>query len=116
VKICFDNEIFWNQKFGGISSRYFFNLIKILSDNKNLNVKVFAKYYLNRKLDDLSKNIVIGKRVKFKPPFTGKIFLKLNSFFLHNEIKKFPHTLKDNHRLSLILLSGLGGSFPCNNQ
>ena len=35
---------------------------------------------------------------------------------IDNEIKEFPHTLKDNHRLSLILLSGLGGSFPCNNQ
>jgi glycosyltransferase involved in cell wall biosynthesis len=89
VKICFDNEIFWNQKFGGISSRYFFNLIKILSNNKNLDIKVFAKYYLNKKLDDLSKDIVIGKRVKFKPPFMGKIFLKLNAFFLNNEIKKF---------------------------
>ena len=30
MKICFDNEIFWSQKFGAISSRYF-NLIKNLS-------------------------------------------------------------------------------------
>ena len=65
MKICFDNEIFWTQKFGGISSRYFFNLIKILSNNNNLDVKVFAKFYLNKKIDDLSKKIVIGNRVKF---------------------------------------------------
>ena len=113
MKICFDNEIFWAQKFGGISSRYFFNLIKILSNNHNLDVKVFAKYYLNKKLDDLSKNIVIGKRVKFKPPFTGKIFQKLNSFFLNNEIKKFQpdiihktyysNFLKKNERSKIIL-------------
>ena len=113
MKICFDNEIFWTQKFGGISSRYFFNLIKILSNNHNLDVKVFAKYFLNKKLDDLSKNIVIGKRVKFKPPFTGKIFQKLNSFFLNNEIKKFQpdiihktyysNFLKKNERSKIIL-------------
>ena len=89
MKICFDNEIFWKQKFGGISSRYFYNLIKILSENNDLNVKVFAKFYLNNKLDDLSKKIVIGNRVKFKPPFTGKIFQKINSLFLSNEIKAY---------------------------
>ena len=89
MKICFDDEIFWKQKFGGISSRYFYNLIKILSENNDLNVKVFAKFYLNNKLDDLSKKIVIGNRVKFKPPFTGKIFQKINSLFLSKEIKAY---------------------------
>jgi len=89
MKICFDNEIFWTQKFGAISSRYFYNLIKTLSNNNNLDVKVFAKFYLNNKLDDLSKKIVIGNRVKFKPPFTGIIFKKLNSLFLDNKIKLY---------------------------
>ena len=89
MKICFDNEIFWDQKFGSISSRYYFNLIKILSKNSDLNVKVFSKFYLNTKLDELSKKIVIGSRVRFKPLFTGKIFKKLNSFFLNYEINKF---------------------------
>ena len=113
MKICFDNEIFWSQKFGGISSRYFFNLIKILSNNNNIDVKVFAKFYLNNKLDDLSKKIVIGNRVKFKPPFTGKIFQKLNSFFLNNEIKKYQpdiihktyysNFLKKNNKSKVIL-------------
>ena len=74
-------KFFWTQKFGAISSRYFYNLIKTLSNNNNLDVKVFAKFYLNNKLDDLSKKIVIGNRVKFKPPFTGIIFKKLKLIF-----------------------------------
>ena len=89
MKICFDNEIFWTQKFGAISSRYFFNLIKNLSTKSNLDVKVFAKFYLNNKLDDLSKNIVIGNRLKLKPPFTGIFYKKVNAFFLDKEIKLF---------------------------
>ena len=81
MKICFDNEIFWTQKFGAISSRYFFNLIKNLSIKKNLDVKVFAKFYQNNRLDDLSKKIVSGNKLKFKPPFTGNLYRKLNAFF-----------------------------------
>ena len=113
MKICFDNEIFWNQKVGGISSRYFFNLIKILSNKNNLDVKVFSKFYLNTKLDELSKKIVVGNRVKFKLPYTGKIFQKLNSFFLHYEIKRFQpdiihktyysNRFKKNHKSKIVL-------------
>ena len=113
MKICFDNEIFWTQRFGAISSRYFYNLIKTLSNNNKLEVKVFAKFYLNKKLDDLSKKIVIGNRVKFKPPFTGTIFRKLNSFFLNNEIKLYKpdiihktyysNHLKNNNKSKVIL-------------
>lgn len=101
MKICFDNEIFWDQKFGSISSRYFFNLIKILSKNSHLNIKVFSKFYLNKRLDELSKKIVIGSRVRFKPPYTGKIFKKLNSFFLDYEINRFqPHIIHKTYYLN----------------
>jgi glycosyltransferase involved in cell wall biosynthesis len=89
VKICYDSEIFWSQAKGAIPSRYFFNLIKILSNNSKLNVKVFSKFYLNVKIDELSKEIVKGSRVKFKPPYTGIFFEKLNYFFLDYEIKRF---------------------------
>lgn len=89
MKICFDSEIFWTEKFGSISSRYFFSLIKILSNNNDLDVKVFARFYLNKKLDDLSKKIVIGNRVKFTPRIGGSIFRKLNSIFLNNRIKEY---------------------------
>ena len=89
MKICFDNEIFWTQKFGAISSRYFFNLIENLSIKSDLDVKVFAKFYLNNRLDNLSKNIVIGSKLKYKLPFTGIIYKKVNDFFLNKEINLF---------------------------
>ncbi len=89
MKICFDYEIFWTQKFGAISSRYFFNLIENLSIKSNLDVKVFAKFYLNNRLDNLSKNVVIGNKLKLKPPFTGTFFKKINAFFLNKQIELF---------------------------
>ena len=89
MKICFDYEIFWTQKFGAISSRYFFNLIENLSIKSNLDVKVFAKFYLNNRLDNLSKNVVIGNKLKLKPPFTGTFFKKINAFFLNKQIEHF---------------------------
>ena len=109
MKICFDNEIFWSQKFGAISSRYFFNLIKNLSIKSNLDVKVFAKFYLNHRLDDLSKNVVIGNKLKLKPPFTGTLFKKINAFFLNKEIKLFKpdiiHKTYYNYNLKRIYKS-----------
>ena len=51
MKICFDYEIFWKQRFSGIASRYFYNIIKTLLNYNYLDVKVFSKYYLNKKLD-----------------------------------------------------------------
>ena len=89
MKICFDYEIFWNEKFGSISSRYFFNIIQILNTIENVNVKVFSKFYLNTRIDKISKKIIKGNRVKLKPPFSGRIFQKLNSFFFNREITKF---------------------------
>ena len=89
MRVCFDYEIFLREKFGSISSRYFFNIIKTLSNIDNVSIRVFSKFYLNEKLDELSKKIVSGKRIKFKPPFTGKIFQKLNSLFFDYQIKNF---------------------------
>ena len=59
MKICFDYEIFWKQRFSGIASRYFYNLIKTLSNFDNLDVKVFSKYYLNERLDEFPKTNVL---------------------------------------------------------
>ena len=57
MKICYDYEIFWKQKFSGVASRYYFNLIKYLSYNQNLKIKVFANIYLNERIENLpSKN------------------------------------------------------------
>ena len=60
MKICFDNEIFWTQEFGAISSRYFFNLIKNLSTKKNLDVKVSV----------LARGIPVGDQLEYTDEVT----------------------------------------------
>ena len=89
MKICFDYEIFWKQRFSGIASRYFYNLIKTLLNYNYLDVKVFSKYYFNEKLDELPKNVVIGNKLKYKIPYTGKLIEKLNSLISNSQILNF---------------------------
>ena len=89
MKICFDYEIFWKQKFSGVASRYYYNLIKYLSKNKNINLKVFASIYLNERLEKLSTDIINGYRLKNRIPYTGKIIEKFNSIICNHQIKKF---------------------------
>tara|TARA_B110000014_G_scaffold261309_1_gene252757 strand:+ start:153 stop:1238 length:1086 start_codon:yes stop_codon:yes gene_type:complete len=89
VKICFDNEVFWQQKFSGVASRYYFNLIKYLHYNEDIDLKVFASIYLNEKIEKLPKKILSGYRLKNRIPYTGKIFEQLNSVICKYQIKKF---------------------------
>jgi len=94
VKICFDNEVFWQQKFSGVASRYYFNLIKYLVNNNDIDLKVFASIYLNEKIEKLPKKILSGYRLKNRIPYTGKFFEKLNFAICKYQIKKFnPHIL-----------------------
>ena len=58
MKISFDYEIFWKQKFGGIASRYFFNLIDYFFNKDIYDIKVFSKLYFNRRLEELPKENV----------------------------------------------------------
>ena len=89
MKICFDYEIFWKQKISSIGSRYYFNLIDNLFRYKELNIKVFAGFYLDEKIENLSKNVVFGKKIKKKIPLTGKITEKFNSVFCNYKISNF---------------------------
>lgn len=89
MKICFDYEIFWKQKFSGVASRYYFNLIKYLAINGNLDIRVFANIYLNERIEELPSKIVIGKRMKIRIPFSGKILEKFNSILCDYQIEKF---------------------------
>ena len=94
MKICFDNEVFWQQKFSGVASRYYFNLIKYLVKNSDIDLKVFASIYLNEKIEKLPKKILSGYKLKNRIPYTGKFFEKLNFVISKYQIKKFkPHVL-----------------------
>ena len=74
MKISFDYEIFWKQKFGGIASRYFFNLIDYFFKKGIYDIKVFSKLYFNRILEELPKEIIYGTKINYLPPFTGRFF------------------------------------------
>ncbi len=89
MKICYDYEIFWKQKFSGVASRYYYNLIKHLSEKQNLKLKVFANLYLNERIENLPSDLLIGKRIKKRIPFTGKILEKFNSVYCNYQISKF---------------------------
>lgn len=76
MKIIFNNTIFFNQKFGGIS-RY----ITCLAENlvkKKVDVKIVAPIYKNLYLKEISKEIVSGFFIKRFPNL--KILQKLNNF------------------------------------
>ena len=113
MKICYDYEIFWKQIFSGVASRYYYNLIKHLSENQNLKLKVFANLYLNERIENLPSDLLIGKRIKKRIPFTGKILEKFNSIYCNYQIFKFnpdiihktyySNFLKKNKKSKIIL-------------
>ena len=52
IKIAFDNQIFLEQRFGGIS-RYFCEMYKVFRQNPNANAKIIAPLHFNKHLRDL---------------------------------------------------------------
>jgi len=67
MKILYDHQIFYNQKYGG-PSRYFVELIKELI-NLNKDLKIIAPVYINRYLKELDKNYVLGSYLNDKKNF-----------------------------------------------
>ena len=76
MKICFDYEIFWKETFSAVASRYYFNLINNLLSERILNVKVFANLYINKTIETLPKQILFGKKISKRFPYTGRIIEK----------------------------------------
>tara|TARA_E500000178_G_C16938793_1_gene715322 strand:- start:35 stop:1129 length:1095 start_codon:yes stop_codon:yes gene_type:complete len=74
MKILFDHQIFFLQKYGGISN-YFFNLIKALNKKKIRN-RIYAPLYINRYINELKSKNIFGININLN-------FLKIN-FILNN--------------------------------
>ncbi len=89
MKICFDYEIFWKEKFSAVASRYYFNLINNLLTEKILNIKVFANLYLNEQIEKLPEQILYGKKISKRIPYTGRIIEKFNSILCNYKINKY---------------------------
>jgi glycosyltransferase involved in cell wall biosynthesis len=64
MKIAFDQQMFVNQRYGGIS-RYVVRLAEQLHD-KGENVKIFAPLHVNEHLRDASSSLVFGHAFKHK--------------------------------------------------
>ncbi|MDB3932090.1 glycosyltransferase family 4 protein [Candidatus Pelagibacter sp.] len=77
MKILFDYQVFYLQKYGGISN-YFYHLSLGLRKNYD-SVKIFSPVFKNnygRQL--LEKKIIMGRYLKNYPKFTGKLINAIN--------------------------------------
>ena len=86
MKILYDHQIFWKQKYGGIS-RYYVNLINALLKN-NIDIEIISPIYRNKYLHQLPAKIIKGTYLKRKPIFLGWLINYLNKRILLHNIKK----------------------------
>ena len=88
MKIVFDYQIFFWQRYGGIST-YFSNLAKNICALNNA-VKIISPFYTNELINNNSfLDIVIGHKIKNIPRYTNKFFRVLNNILFEYHIKKF---------------------------
>ena len=67
MKIVFDHEIFYQQKYGGISS-YFTNLgLELLK--RKIDISFVCPIHKNYNLNKLPKKIVLGKKFIYPAKF-----------------------------------------------
>jgi glycosyltransferase involved in cell wall biosynthesis len=90
VEVIYDYQIFSRQKYGGVS-RYFCELAKTLSADRNFNVKILAGAYINEYLSTVPSNLLVGIKVP-KIPKTGKMIEQANiafskRWFQNNSVK-----------------------------
>ena len=88
MKILFDYQIFYLQKYGGISN-YFYHLslgLKKNYDSTRIFSPIFTNYY-GKKL--LKKKIIVGKYIKNYPKYTSKLTNKINYKLTNYYIKFF---------------------------
>jgi glycosyltransferase involved in cell wall biosynthesis len=87
LKIAYDNQIFFFEKYGGIS-RYFTSLINELVKTEN-QYKIFSCIHVNEYLSSLSKNIVKGYKFDRYPHKTTRLFKIFSSLVNDIQISKW---------------------------
>ena len=88
IKIAFDNQIFLEQRYGGIS-RYYCELYKSLNEYSLIEVKIFTTLHFNKHLADLKL-----KNNLYIPTTTNtfgfnKLIHTISDLVSSNEIKRF---------------------------
>ena len=87
LKILFNNKIFFDQKYGGIS-RYFNSVFEVFIKN-NIDFKVIAPLYKNLYLRNLDNSF---KKGFYIPRYPLNIFLKkLNDIISYSYINNYQH-------------------------
>jgi glycosyltransferase involved in cell wall biosynthesis len=92
--IIFDYNIFFLQKFGGIS-RYFVELCKQMSLNQidyHIQSAIHQNYYLNEASVNKSYNIYL----KEYPRFTRRFITSINKYFFYRNINRNNHKIFHN--------------------
>jgi len=80
MKILYDSQIFFLQKYGGVSS-YFVNLVNHLNNNKD-SANIFAPFYTCQLFQDLKlEEFIKGKKIEKIPRYSTKIIKFINEFF-----------------------------------
>jgi len=87
MKIAFDNQIFNQQKYGGIS-RYICSLAFHLSAEKIFEPQIFAPLHLNAYLKGMPKGLVVGKQVPSIPK-TGRAIQLVSRLLARPLIRAF---------------------------
>lgn len=100
--IIFDYNIFFLQKYGGIS-RYFIELCKQMS-NSEIDYLIQATIHQNYYLDKASVNKSFNLYLKDYPKFTRKLIGSTNKYFFYKNINKnyykiFHNTYYSNFKL-----------------
>lgn len=93
VEVIYDYQIFSRQKYGGVS-RYFCELAKNISADRNFNIKILAGAYINEYLSTVPADLLVGVKVP-KVPKMGKMIEQANIAFsklwLQNNPVKIVH-------------------------
>ncbi|MCP8689367.1 glycosyltransferase, partial [Marinobacterium sedimentorum] len=102
MKIAFDHQIFTMQPYGGIS-RYYSILGRILVELKQ-DVNIFSAFYQNNYLDELSADIVRGKKVEKYPPKMNRLFMWLNGLLFKKNMRHWnPDIIHETYYHSVVL-------------
>jgi glycosyltransferase involved in cell wall biosynthesis len=88
MKILYDYQIFFLQKYGGIST-YFANLVKYLN-KEFVTSNVYAPLYQSKIFQDLNlKEFIHGKKIEEIPRFSTKLIKTFNELFFEIYLKKY---------------------------
>lgn len=97
MRIAYDHQAFCRQAYGGVS-RYFYHLIRKLSEAKQHQIHIFSPSYVNKYIRTLPPGIVYGKFQERYPLDATPLFRYLNTFTARPQIRRWhPDILHETY-------------------